>query len=171
MLPLNKRQFIKQYLIDFDPVKAGIRAGMTPEDARKKTLEWLQEEGVKLEIDGICELYRKEFQSNTLKTLRELDIIAHSDIRKLYNPDGTFKGINELDDETAATIAEVRYKRDPVTESNVMQSVKLWDKIAGLTAKAKHQKIMSDVGGGVNITIQAEEIEKPLDAGKTGGGG
>ena len=168
MLPLIKRNFIKNYLIDFDPYKAGIRSGLSEDDARKKPLEWLQEQKVKDEIDAICELYKKEYQNNVLKTLKELDNIAHSDIKKLYNDDGTFKEIHELDDATAALIQSVEYRTD-AEGVRFIKSVKFWDKIAALQVKAKHQKLLTDVSSGVNITIQAEDRDKPDNTGQSNG--
>jgi hypothetical protein len=176
MLPSNEglttldRLFIEKYFEnDFDEYRAGIACGMSNAVAKVKPFQILAKEAVKFEIEGISKLISEDFRNNTVKTLKKLNSIASSDPRRLFDKEGNIKPLEQLDDETANAVASMEFKMDITTGKHYLKSVKFWDKLAALTAIAKHQRIMTDTGTGVNITINAEEIDKPDNAGQTSG--
>lgn len=78
-----------------------------------------------LKIAGRCEV-------TTEKVIREVSAVAFSDVRRLFNPDGSLKPVHELDDATAAAIAVIE-----VDASGVCK-IKVWDKNSAHKCLCKH---------------------------------
>ena len=74
------------------------------------------------------------------RVLGELRRLALSDVRKLFNADGTMKALHELDDDTAAMVAAVDVAELSVGDQAVGQikKVKLWDKNSALDKAMRH---------------------------------
>jgi phage terminase small subunit len=83
----------------------------------------------------IQELQRELWERDTAtreRTIAEISRIALSDIRKLFNVDGTLKRVDELPEEVAAALAQIEYNDD-----GQVRKVKLWDKNAALEKLCK----------------------------------
>ncbi|MDP4151181.1 MAG: terminase small subunit, partial [Bacteroidota bacterium] len=84
------------------------------------------------------------------RTLMEISRLAFSDIRKLFNEDGTLKKPHEYDGETAAFVSSIECDElfDGVGEAKIWtgynKKVKLWDKVRALEMLAKHYGILKD---------------------------
>jgi phage terminase small subunit len=74
------------------------------------------------------------------RTLAELARVCFSDVRKLYNQDGSLKKVNELDADTAAAVASFEVEEVELGDKVVRRTikVKLWDKNAGLEKAMRH---------------------------------
>ncbi len=81
--------------------------------------------------------------------LRELGRIGFADIRRLFTPGGNLRAIDDLDDDTAASIAsiEVVTRRVPGGDDADVEHVakiKTWDKRAALVDIGKHLGMFKD---------------------------
>jgi phage terminase small subunit len=74
------------------------------------------------------------------RTRAELARVCFSDVRKLCNPDGSLKKVNELDADTAAAVASFEVDEVEVGDKVVRRTikVKLWDKNVALEKAMKH---------------------------------
>ena len=75
--------------------------------------------------------------------LREASALAFSDIRKLFNKNGSPKSIHELDDATAAAIKSIEVGQ-MISEGKVigrMCKIKLWDKNSAQERLFKHFRL------------------------------
>jgi phage terminase small subunit len=74
------------------------------------------------------------------RTRAELARVCFSDVRKLFNPDGSLKKVSELDADTAAAVASFEVDEVEVGDKVVRRTikVKLWDKNAALEMAIKH---------------------------------
>lgn len=72
--------------------------------------------------------------------LGELRRLALSDVRKLFNSDGSMKPLHELDDDTAAMVAavDVQEMKADGEVYGLVKKVKLWDKNSALDKAMKH---------------------------------
>lgn len=100
--------------------------------------------------------WKEEIGVTTERVLKELAAIGLADIRKLYKEDGSLKLPNEWPDDIAAAVSSIEideiFTRGRDRELiGYTKSVKLWNKIDALTAKAKHLNLFT---------------EKPEDTGK-----
>jgi phage terminase small subunit len=107
---LNARRqlFVAEYLRDKNATQAAIRAGYNARSAKSIATENLSKPAVRCEIDkcGAQALARvQESTGITLeRTIAEVAKGAFLDVRRMFNDDGSPKGIHELDDETASAM-------------------------------------------------------------------
>ena len=99
--------FVQEYLIDLNATQAAIRAGYSAKTAEQQGYQLLQKPSVQAAIAD----RQKEREQRTAVTadrvLLEAARLALFDPRKLFNDDGSPKGITELDDDTAAAVAGI----------------------------------------------------------------
>ena len=99
--------FVQEYLIDLNATRAAIRAGYSAKTAEQQGYQLLQKPSVQAAIAA----RQKEREQRTAVTadrvLLEAARLALFDPRKLFNDDGSPKGIHELDDDTAAAVAGI----------------------------------------------------------------
>lgn len=104
--------FARQYLIDLNATQAAIRAGYSEKTAYSQGHRLLKN----AEIQNLIAELRKETAERLDLTredcIRQYQRIGFSDPRRLFNPDGSIKGITELDADTAAAVQgyEVEYR-------------------------------------------------------------
>ena len=99
--------FVQEYLIDLNATQAAIRAGYSAKTAEQQGYQLLQKPSVQAAI-AARQKERGERTSVTAdRVLLEAARLALFDPRKLFNDDGSPKGITELDDDTAAAVAGI----------------------------------------------------------------
>jgi phage terminase small subunit len=131
-LTLKQQRFAAEYCVDLNATAAYKRAGY---NARANAAEacasrLLSNAKVQHAIQEKEKIAASRLEVNTENVLREASAIAFSDIRKLFNPDGSPKSIHELDDVTAAAISSIEVG-EMCSEGKVIGRVckiKLWDK-------------------------------------------
>ena len=99
--------FVQEYLIDLNATQAAIRAGYSKKPAAQQGFQLLQKPSVRA---AIAERQREREQRTAVtadRVLLEAARLALFDPRKLFNDDGSPKGITELDDDTAAAVAGI----------------------------------------------------------------
>jgi phage terminase small subunit len=111
--------------------------------------------------------------------LREAGALAFSDIRKLFNTDGSPKSIHELDDATAVAIKSIEVGQ-MMSEGKVIGRVckiKLWDKNSAQERLFKHlrlfdkdnsQKALALKGIAISFVARDGQIMNFSDFGKRG---
>ena len=103
----RQERFVQEYLIDLNATQAAIRAGYS-----KKTAEWIGPQ--QLTKSHVAQAVAQGMKARGERTavtadrvLLEAARLALFDPRKLFNDDGSPKGITELDDDTAAAVAGI----------------------------------------------------------------
>jgi phage terminase small subunit len=144
--PLHPRKeaFCREYIIDFNAFQAAIRAGYSEKSARHTGCMMLQEPAI---IERVQQLVAERMQRAEItadRVLQEVARVALSDVRRLFTASGTLKPLNELDDDTAASVASVEVLeeyagtgRERVVVGHT-KKIKFWDKNAGLEKLMKH---------------------------------
>ncbi|RFD33856.1 terminase small subunit [Pseudomonas sp. GL93] len=175
-LTAKQQRFVDEYLIDLNATQAAIRAGYSKKTARQIADQNLS----KLDIKAALE---KRMQSRSARTeitqdmvLRELAKIGFSDIRKVIRWGETqvrmvdreddapedmvpYHGLalidsTEVDDSTAAAIAEVSQGRDGL-------KVKLHDKKGALVDIGRHLGMFTAPGHAeLDAELKRLEVEK-----------
>lgn len=152
-------RFVEEYLIDLNGTQAAIRAGYSERTAQEQSSRLLSNVMVAKAIAEAQESRAKRTEITQDRVIRELAKIGFADIRKavrwanelkLANPLSEEEGAqevlvstvllvpsDEIDDDTAAAIAEI---------SNTAQGVKikLYDKKAALVDLGKHLGMFVD---------------------------
>ncbi len=146
----KQARFVDEYLVDLNATAAARRAGYSARTAHSIGEENLR----KPEIQEAVQARMKDRQNRTEITadrvLKELARVAFFDPRKLFNPDGSPKPINELDDDTAAALAgmDVLEEFDGSGKDRVFvgytKKYKVSDKNTALTNAMRHLGLLKD---------------------------
>lgn len=162
-LTAKQRAFVREYLIDLNATQAAIRAGYSEATAKEQASRLLTNVHVAEAVAAAMKNRAQRTDITADRVLKELAKIGFSDIRKAVkwqssliteedNPDGgdvaVIKNIvtntvqmvasEELDDETAAAIAEVSQNATGGVK------IKLHDKRAALVDIGKHLGMFKD---------------------------
>jgi phage terminase small subunit len=139
--------FVEEYACDLNATQAAIRAGYSAKTAKEQATRLLTNVHV---AAGIAEgrAARSERTGITAdRVLQELARIAFFDVRKLFNPDGTMKPLDELDDDTAAVIAGLGLAEIRDGEGSpigVLKKIKIADKLVALDKLARNLGLLLD---------------------------
>lgn len=101
----QQRVFVAEYIKDRNGTQAAIRAGYSEKGAATQAERLLRNAEVRSAVDAAITKVAEKAELTAERTLRELARLAFFDPRKLLNPDGSPKPLNELDDDTAACLA------------------------------------------------------------------
>ena len=128
----KQQRFVEEYLIDLNATQAAIRAGYSAKTANEQGAQLL----VKLSIQEAIQIQRTKVSERaeveTVHVVKELARVALSDVRKVFNEDGSVMHPHEFDDAPAAAVASIEF--DP--EGGF--KIKLWDKNSAADKLMKH---------------------------------
>jgi phage terminase small subunit len=149
----GKRQsFVNEYLKDFNATEAYKRAGYkcTGHAATASASEIL----TNLDVQAAIAAAQTKVEKRTIASLerleQELERLALSDVRKLFNPDGAMVSPAEWDDDTAAAIGSVEIVEEfegrgkARTLTGYTKKVKCWDKGSAIVALLKRRQVAAD---------------------------
>ncbi len=143
LTPKQKR-FVSEYLIDLNATQAAIRAGYSPKTANEQGARLLANVSIAQTIQKAMQDREQRTEITQDRVLQEYARLAFYDPRKLFQPDGTPKPIEALDDDTAAALSglEVREEFEGTGENRTFagytKKYKLANKLGALDSLAKH---------------------------------
>lgn len=172
-LTAKQRRFVDEYLIDLNATQAAIRSGYSARTAEDIGRQLLRKTPVAEALAKRMKDREKRTEITQDKVLRELAKIGFSDIRKAVKWGETelrlaeggegdvmpyhglaLVGSDEIDDDTAAAIAEVSEGREGLR-------VKFHDKKGALVELAKHLGMFTPKGHApLDLELKKLEIEK-----------
>lgn len=139
----KQERFCQAYLIDFNATKAAKEAGYSHETAYSIGHENLSKPEIQVRINELRISMGKSFNVTRERIAQELARIGFSDIRELFNEDGSLKPPNEWPDDLAATVASIETDelfqgvgRDR-EQIGFTKKVKVWEKVKALEALCK----------------------------------
>jgi len=157
-LDARERRFVGEYLIDLDPNRAAVAAGYSKTMASTKAYQWVSDGKRKPHVYEAVKRAMQKRENRTEitqdKVLKEMAKLGFSDIRKAlkWGPGlGTIdtdagqimtNGVllvdsDELDDDTAASVAEIAQTAQGI-------KIKLHDKRAALVDIGRHLGMFND---------------------------
>ena len=143
----NKQKlFVQEYLVDLNATQAAIRAGYSEKTANRTGAENLSKPVIQQEIQRAVEKQKERTQIRADKVLKELVKLGFSDIRGVFNEDGTLKRPEEWSDAVAAAVSSVEVVTKSLGEGEVeyVHKIKLWDKNKPLEMIGKHLKMFTE---------------------------
>ena len=170
----KEENFILQYPKDFNGTQAAIRAGYSPDSAKRIAYQLLHETPlVKQAIERDIEERLQRLGDRADATLEELLRIGHFDIRKLFNGDGSLKPPDQWDDATAAAVGGLQVfekfegKGEAQTQIGFTKKLKMLDKVKALELLGRHQRLFGENGGTkiAVIILQPGNVHKPANSG------
>lgn len=146
-----KELFCREYVVDRNGKRAAIAAGYSARTAAQKASTMLNEPAVQERIRQLTKRQLDKADITAERVMLELARLAFADIRKLYDDQGTLIPVDQLDDDTAATIAglevEIKTERGAGEASEVITrtaKIRRSDKVAALGVLARHFKIVGN---------------------------
>jgi phage terminase small subunit len=142
----KQKRFCDEYLVDLNGTRAyrQVYKVKTDNTAAVNAARLL----TNAKIQTYIQQKQKKLQEKTgitiERVLNEYARIAFSDLRALYNEDGSLKKINELTEEEAAAIAGVEVDElfdlidDSKTQIGITKKIKRWDKVKALDSLGRH---------------------------------
>lgn len=137
---MNPRQerFVAEYLVDLNATQAAIRAGYKPIGAAVHASRMLRDPNIAAAIEAGRKAQQKRTEVTADKVLAELARIAFADLTKAIRVEGGSVNVldtDEVPEELRPAIAEIG---QTASQFGLNVRMKLHDKVAALTALAKH---------------------------------
>lgn len=163
------RTFCEEYIIDFSPKNAALRAGFK-ESTAAEAWEWIRDENptkpeAKAYINKLIAERSKRTGITADRVLQELARIAFADISDAVDLEKGTVLKDACRDDTAA-IASVKVKRGRISE----REVRMHDKVHALELLGRHLGMLKDniqITGAVPVVID-DVPELPAEDDKTG---
>jgi phage terminase small subunit len=150
---LSQKQevFIREYLIDGNGARAAEAAGYGKNSAAVTASRLLRNAKVREKLGGLTSEHLEKLEITAEKVLQGLAELAYFDPRKMYNQDGTFKKIHEMDEATvhALTGADVEklfkhFGKGQAEEIGTITKVRYADRGLNLERLGRHLKLFTD---------------------------
>lgn len=138
------------------------------EIARRNASRLLTKVDISERMDELRRQIEEKFEISKNKILKELARIAFFDPKELFNPNGTLKKIDQLDEDTAAVIAGLEVvtiyagKGDAKKSVGTLLKIKLADKIKALDSLARIKGMFNDKLD-INLNCHDERIKRIKD--------
>lgn len=152
-------RFCREYIKDLNGKQSAIRSGYSEKTAEFTASRLLSQDKVKQFVQVLLKPMHKKFEIQADDVLCELARIAYSDIREIFNEDGSMKDPKDWPDGIARCIQSIEvdelfegFGRDRV-QVGVTKKVKLWSKDKCLEMLAKYKKLLSDVTINLNTGL------------------
>ncbi|MCP1404437.1 terminase small subunit [Achromobacter insolitus] len=167
----KQRRFAAEYLIDLNAKQAAIRAGYSPKTAESQGSRLLSNAKVAKAIQAGKEARAARTEITQDRVLQELARLAFFDIRQLYHEDGRLKAPHELDDDTAAAVAQLESIEEYAGRGEDREAIgttkkaKTFSKDAALALAMRHLGMLND-----KLTItRPRVVRRDLTGRKSGG--
>jgi phage terminase small subunit len=167
-LTQKQKIFIAEYGLDFNATRAALAAGYSPnrpDRAGEIGYQLLQKTPIKEALQRATEERLRRIGIHAYGILEGVARIAFSDIRTLFNDDGSLKLPKDWDPEIAAAVAEFWTgeefsgrggRRKPIGHR---EGVKLFDKVKALRLLGKYLNLFPDSDQKVGVEVHVREPE------------
>jgi len=167
-----ERRFVEEYLVDLNGARAAIRAGYSEKGAAAAASRLLTRVNIHSAISAGMAARSQRTKITQDMVLEELAKLAFSDPRAFFREDGTLKHPQELDDRSAAALAQFEVREeferedpDEVAEAQPhggeLRRQYGRKRLAGFTTKVKwadKRAALVDIGKHLGMFIDRKEI-------------
>lgn len=162
-------RFVDEYLVDLNAAGAARRAGYSVKTADKIGYENLRKPEIALAVEAKRKQLAGELGITRERVLREMAKLAFSDLRELYNVDGSLKPPHEWSDNAAGAVAGIEtveeFAKNAKGQNELVgyvKKVKLWDKGKQVENLLKHMGMAEDKP--VSTMTPLEQMQPSFDA-------
>lgn len=173
----KQEQFCREYLIDHNATQAAIRSGCSPRSADVTAARWLGKASVQDRIRTLTEAQSKRLELKADDILRELLLIAQSDVED-YTIDDSGRLVT-ADRKKTRAVSSVKRKIRRIVGTDgskkveeIETEIKLWPKVEALKLLGQHLRLWierhehgGDGGGPIQHTHEYQHL-RGLPAGE-----
>ena len=140
--------FCREYIIDHNAVQAAIRAGYSKKTAHQIGPENLRKPSIKERLEQLTKPKIDKLEITAERVLREIALIAFSNIQDLFDEDDCLKPISQLTRDQAAILSSVEIdeiiigKGEEKKPWGKAKKMKLWDKLKAQNMLASHLALL-----------------------------
>ncbi|RKH93631.1 terminase small subunit [Corallococcus sp. AB038B] len=152
-LTANQERFVQEYLVDLNGKQAAIRAGYSERSAEVTASKLLSNPKVRAAVDAAKAARAERVEVKADDVLRELLLIARTDIGDAFSPTGALLPLKEMPAHLRRAISSIEVEQLTVDGEAIgtVAKVKLWDKPKSLELLGKHLRLFVDK---VETTVQ-----------------
>lgn len=163
-------RFAVEYVQSGNATDAYLLAGFackTREHAQSAASQLLRNPRVVALVEKEQKRVQKKLEISAVKTFKEIAALAFSDVRELFNEDGTLKDPHEWDNATAAAVSSIEVFEEYQGEGKGKakkyigrtKKVRLWDKVTSLEKLARLLGMdFKDQVAPPNINVQVNQV-------------
>jgi phage terminase small subunit len=163
----EKMLFVTEYLKDCSPMKAmmRVRPGITKGGASSMARLYLSQECVQRELTKIIHKAEESAEVTVAEIIKELHMIAKTDINDAFYPDHTMKPLHEMPVALRRAISSAKFKGPTKEDISYTVEIKLWEKTKALELLGKHLAMWMDKLqlSGDFIVEFGHRRQKPID--------
>jgi len=167
-LTIKENIFVREYLKDFNATQAYKRSGFKGKSTRQLAYNLLSKVYIQKEIKTQVEARYKRLDMDGDRVLQELDYLATSDIKDLFDENNCIKKIKDIPRELTRCISAIEvseiweWEDGERTQIGEKVKVKFWDKPKSLELKGRYHKLFTDK---IEITVD-ENLALQLKQGR-----
>lgn len=147
MLNARQQRFADEWLTDYNGKRSAIAAGYAEASAEVTASQLLRTPKVKAYIDSKRKKLHARLEISQKRTITEMARLGFADPRRLFNEDGSYKMVHELDDDIAAAISSIEFETITVNKKKITRPSKITfhSKSPTLGMLGKHFKIFEEI--------------------------
>ena len=144
-LSARETRFVDLYCVSLNATASARDAGFSPRSPDSAGAKLLARPHVRAAVDARLARSTAKAQLTAERIDQELAALAFSDLRKLFNADGTIKPMSEWPDDVAAAVASIESEVRGRGKFKVrISKLKAWSKTEALTLAARRLKLLTD---------------------------
>lgn len=143
--------FIREFVATGNATRSAIAAGYSASTAAVTGSKLLRKAKVSQELAKLREKLLSKLEISAQKVLEGLAELAFFDPRKMFNPDGSMKHVNELDEQTVHALAGMdveklfkHFGKGQAEEIGTVTKIRLADRGLNLERLGRHFKLFTD---------------------------
>lgn len=137
-LTAKQQRFCAEYIRDLNATKAAARAGYSPRTARSIGSENLAKPDIQAEIRRLKAERAERLKISADRVVEELARIAFSNVRDLFNADGSVKAIADIPPETRAALQDIVLQQSGADGDMKTVRIRMANKLKALELLARH---------------------------------
>ena len=159
----KQERFCKEYMVDSNATQAAIRAKYSKKTASAIGKENLRKPLIKKRIDQLKAPIIKKLDLTAEMVLREMSLVAFSNIQDFFGEDGYLKPIHILTRDQAASLSSLDIQELYAGQGEDRLSIgeakkmKLWDKLKALNMLGNHLSLFQDKMDGDDDSDEPDE--------------
>ncbi|NNC01881.1 terminase small subunit [Corallococcus exiguus] len=152
-LTANQERFVQEYLVDLNGKQAAMRAGYSERSAEVTASKLLSNPKVRTAVDAAKAARAERVEVKADDVLRELLLIARTDIGDAFSPTGALLPLKEMPAHLRRAISSIEVEQLTVegTAIGTVAKLKFWDKTKSLELLAKHLGLLKEK---VEVSVQ-----------------
>jgi len=146
-LNLKQRRFCEHYVVHYHGTNAAIEAGYSKASAHAQATALLKNPKIQEYLSHLNRKASKKIEITREAVLQEMAALAFSDIRDVFNDDGSLKQPHEYDDKAAKAVQSIDVTTLNGDEGQILgatNKIRLADKTKNLELLGKHLGLFTD---------------------------